>query len=126
MTAQAFMHGSSRYWNGDKSIADLPWNNHPTFQGVAMKHLVTGDETGGQISLHLVRIAPHCAIGQHQHASQWELHQVLEGGGETILQGKVIAYLPGTVGTMPMGEPHEVRAGKAGLILLATFSPPLL
>ncbi len=126
MNAQSFMNGLSRFPHTDKAIADLPWNEHPVFKGVAMKHLVTGSETSGNISLHLVRIAPHCAIGQHNHATQWELHQVLEGSGETLLEGKSLAYTPGTVGTMPVGENHEVRAGKDGLILLATFSPPLM
>jgi hypothetical protein len=32
----------------------LPWNPHPKFTGVFKKHLVTGSDTGGRMSL-----APH-------------------------------------------------------------------
>ena len=35
---------------------NLPWNPHPTFKGVALKHIVTAADTNGQFSYHLVRI----------------------------------------------------------------------
>jgi hypothetical protein len=37
--------------------AALPWQPHPAFPGVHMKHLVLGADTGGALSCHLVRVA---------------------------------------------------------------------
>ncbi|MEI7856356.1 MAG: cupin domain-containing protein [Methanomicrobiales archaeon] len=104
----------------------LPWNPHPKFAGVSLRHLVTGKATGGRLSLHHVRIDPGCAIGDHTHAGQVEIHDVLAGSGTCTLEGRVIPYAPGIVGVMPADQVHRVEAGSAGLLLLATFSPPLV
>lgn len=104
----------------------LPWNPHPKFAGVSLRHLVTGKDTGGRLSLHHVRINPNCAIGDHTHAGMVEIHDVLAGSGTCTLEGRVIPYAPGIVGVMPADQVHRVEAGSAGLLLLATFSPPLV
>lgn len=113
--------------NGQRVLAEsLPWNPHPKFAGVSLKHLVTGKDTGGRLSLHHVRIEPGCAIGDHTHAGIVEIHDVLEGSGTCTLEGRVIPYTHGIVGVMPADQVHRVDAGSAGLLLLATFSPPLV
>jgi quercetin dioxygenase-like cupin family protein len=104
----------------------LPWNPHPKFAGVSLKHLVTGKDTGGRLSLHHVRIDPGCAIGDHTHAGMVEIHDVLAGSGTCTLEGSVIPYAPGIVGIMPADQVHRVEAGDHGMLLLATFSPPLV
>jgi quercetin dioxygenase-like cupin family protein len=104
----------------------IPWNPHPKFAGVFLRHLVTGNNTGGRMSLHHVRIDPGCTIGDHFHAGQVEIHDVLEGYGSCTLAGTDIAYNPGVVGVMPADQAHRVEAGDQGLLLLATFSPPLV
>lgn len=104
----------------------LPWNPHPMFAGVFLRHLVTGNNTGGRMSLHHVRIDPGCAIGDHVHAGQMEIHDVLAGNGNCTLAGTEIPYNPGVVGVMPADQVHRVEAGDQGLLLLAVFSPPLL
>jgi len=103
----------------------LPWNPHPKYAGVMLRHLVTGKDSGGRLSLHHVRIDPGCAIGDHTHAGQVEIHDVLSGDGSCVLNGKKIRYTPGVMGVMPADMVHRVDAGKDGLLLLATFSPPL-
>jgi len=108
------------------TIESLPWNPHPKFTGVSLRHLVTGKDTGGRLSLHHVRVDPGCAIGDHAHAGQEEIHNVLAGTGTCTLAGRVIPYTPGVVGVMPADQVHRVDAGKEGLLLLATFSPPLV
>ncbi|MDP3397012.1 MAG: cupin domain-containing protein [Methanoregula sp.] len=104
----------------------LPWNPHPKFAGVFLRHLVTGKETGGRMSLHHVRIDPGCVIGDHTHVDQVEIHDVLTGAGACTLAGTKIPYTPGVVGVMPSDQVHRVEAGDKGLLLLATFSPPLV
>ena len=105
---------------------DLAWNQHPAFPGVALKHLLTGADTDGRMSLHLVRLEPGATIGEHVHEKSWELHQVSGGSGELLLDGRTVAYHPGVAAALPENEPHAVRAGEHGLRLIATFSPPLL
>ena len=104
----------------------LPWNPHPKFAGVSLRHLVTGKDTGGRLSIHHVRVDPGCAIGDHAHAGQVEFHDVLTGQGTCTLAGTAISYNPGVVGVMPAYQVNHVRAGDKGLLLLATFSPPLV
>ena len=104
---------------------NLPWNPHPTFKGVALKHIVTAADTNGQFSYHLVRINPGCKIGNHIHATQLETHEVISGFGECINNGKTIDYQPGTITILPATIPHEVTAGDQGLYLFAKFMPAL-
>jgi quercetin dioxygenase-like cupin family protein len=104
----------------------LPWNPHPKFSGVFLRHLVTGKDTGGRMSLHHVQVYPGCAIGDHAHAGQVEIHDVLMGEGVCTLAGKDIPYAPGVLGIMPADMVHRVVAGDKGLLLLATFVPPLV
>ncbi len=106
--------------------ASLPWNPHPKFAGVSLRHLVTGANTGGRLSLHHVRIDPGCAIGDHSHAGMVEIHDVIAGCGTCTLESSAIPYAPGMVGVMPADRVHRVEAGEDGLFLLATFSPPLV
>jgi quercetin dioxygenase-like cupin family protein len=104
----------------------LSWNPHPKFAGVSLRHLVTGKDTGGRLSLHHVRIEPGCAIGDHSHTGQVEIHDVLMGEGTCTFAGTVLSYISGVVGVMPADQVHRVEAGDKGLLLLATFVPPLV
>ena len=108
------------------NVESLPWNPHPKFAGVSLRHLVPGKDTGGRMSLHHVRVDPGCAIGDHAHAGQVEIHDVLAGQGTCTLEGRAIPYSPGIAGVMPADQVHRVEAGDKGLLLLATFSPPLV
>ena len=110
----------------DIQAGSLPWNPHPKFAGVSLRHLVTGKDTGGRMSLHHVRINPGCSIGDHTHAGQVEVHDVLDGEGICTVADKEIRYVPGVMGIMPADIIHRIVAGEQGLLLLATFSPPLV
>lgn len=125
-TAAIHEHGTVVSMNSEKKTESLPWNPHPKFEGVFLKHLVTGSDTGGRMSLHHVRVYPGCMIGDHAHAGQVEIHDVLSGEGTCTLAGKEIPYTPGVMGIMPADTVHRVVAGDRGLLLLATFSPPLV
>lgn len=108
-----------------KSFQEVEWSKHAVFEGVELKHIVTGKDSGGIFSYHLVRIAPNCSIGNHIHETQLETHEVICGAGECINAGVHIPYEPGTISIMPKGVEHEVNAGEEGLYLFAKFIPPL-
>jgi len=109
-----------------RSADALVWNPHAKFQGVSLKHLITGSDTDGRLSLHHVKIDPGCAIGDHTHAGMVEIHDVISGEGACVLEGQEIRYSLGSMGVMPADRVHRVVAGKNGLLLLATFSPALV
>ena len=112
--------------SGARNAADLEWHPHPKFAGVALQPLITAADTDGKFSVHRVRIDPACSLGAHVHAEQWELHQVLAGAGMCRIGDREIDYHPGCLAAIPQGSPHSVQAGPEGLVLLATFCPPLL
>ncbi len=112
--------------SGARDAGELPWNPHPAFEGVALKHLVRGEDTQGALSCHLVRLEPGKGLAGHLHEGQWELHEVLAGSGEAGLAGQRLTYLPGVTTVVPRGVPHEVTAGPEGLIFFAKFFPALL
>lgn len=125
-TGAARGHETVVSMTGGKEAGSLPWTPHPKFAGVFLKHLVTGSDTGGRMSLHHVRVYPGHAIGDHAHTGQVEIHDVIEGEGTCTLAGKEIPYAPGVMGIMPADTVHRVNAGDRGILLLATFSPPLV
>ena len=111
----------------DKQIPvnTLTWNPHAKFEGVFMKNLITGGDTGGALSCHIVKVEPGCILDTHLHAGKLELHEVVEGGGTLFLDGREFDYTVGVVGVIPADTPHKVVAGPDGLVLLAKFTPAL-
>ena len=107
------------------TFKDIPWSKHPTFEGVELKHIVVSKQTNGQLSYHLVKIAPHKKIGNHVHQEQLETHEIISGNGTCINNGTELTYEPGVISIFPIGLPHEVLAGPDGLYLFAKFIPAL-
>ncbi len=122
---EAFNNGVYEVPGGRVCFADIPWSKHPVFNGVELKHIVRGKETGGVYSFHLVRIAPNSSIRDHIHDPQLETHEVIAGSGKCINDGHEIEYKTGTVSVMPPRVHHEVHAGPDGLYLFAKFMPSL-
>jgi quercetin dioxygenase-like cupin family protein len=119
-------NGAITYKDRDEQAELLQWNEHPKFKGVYLKHLVTGRDTDGALSCHMVKIDPNSALEEHIHENQLELHEVIEGAGNFILGDKETRYSPGGMAVIPKGIKHKVIAGEKGLILLAKFCPALL
>lgn len=103
----------------------LAWAEHPVFEGVELKHIITSEKTDGQFSFHLVRIAPNKRIGSHIHEKQLETHEVIGGTGVCVNNGVKLPYEEGVISIFPIGVPHEVIAGADGLYLFAKFMPAL-
>jgi len=111
----------------DTDLTAKPWNPHPTFPGVALRHLITGADTDGRLSAHLVRISAGCELREHVHPGSLELHEVAAGAGTCALGEKSVRYEPGACGLIPAGTPHSVRADAGeDLYILAKFAPALL
>jgi quercetin dioxygenase-like cupin family protein len=124
--ATKLANGSITFENREDRVEDIPWNRHPKFKGVYLRHLVKGADTGGTLSCHVVRLDPGAILEDHIHESQWEVHEVVEGQGTFFLGSRETAYYPGRMAVIPRGAMHRVIAGTSGLVLLAKFSPPLV
>lgn len=122
---EAFNQGKMLLPHKTTNFESIPWNNHPAFEGVALKHIVTSKDTNGEFSYHLVRIEPNKSILNHIHEKQLETHEIIAGTGTCINDGCTIQYCPGVISIMPKAIPHEVHAGEEGLLLFAKFIPAL-
>lgn len=120
-----FEKGSGYFITGGKDFSTLPFELHKEFTGVALKHLVVGEETEGRLSCHLVRIDPFCCLESHTHPKNLEIHEVIAGRGVYRIGEVEYPYQPGSVAVIPMDSVHRIVAGKEGLFILATFSPAL-
>ena len=109
----------------EKRFTEIGWIDHPVYEGVSLKHLLTSADTEGCFSYHLVRIAPGASIGLHVHQDQIETHEVLAGSGICRNDGAEYGYIPGTMSFFSAGKEHEILAGEEGLSLFAKFLPPL-
>jgi quercetin dioxygenase-like cupin family protein len=115
------------YTQGSKvELSGIKWNKHAKFEGVEMKNIITGSQTGGSFSYHLIKIEPGKSIGLHTHATQVETHEVVYGKGIGTIGGVKHEYVPGTLTLLPVGVEHSVDAGPDGLYLLAKFIPSLI
>ena len=108
------------------NTADIPWNRHPAFEGVELKHLITSSQTGGSFSYHMVKVAPGKKIGKHIHETQLETHEIIEGNGVCLIEGLEFVYEPGMIAVLPAAIPHEVIAYADGLHLFVKFMPALV
>lgn len=111
----------------DIKLSEIDWLPHQKFPGVFMKHLVTGADTDGIISCHLVRITAGHQIGDHFHETSTEIHEMISGHGTLILDGAEHSYNPGDICYMPVGKHHSVIAPPdEDICLMAKFTPPLV
>ncbi|MFH1035214.1 MAG: cupin domain-containing protein [Pseudomonadota bacterium] len=107
-------------------VAQTPWNPHPAFKGVFLKHLLKGADSGGLFSCHLVRVDPGQEIGTHLHEGRYELHEVVAGRGVCQTMGQELEYIPGVSALMPPDVDHRIIAGDEGLWIMAKFMPALV
>jgi quercetin dioxygenase-like cupin family protein len=110
----------------EEKSAGIAYTPHKKFEGVYLKHLVTGAMTDNRISCHLVKVDPFGVLGAHNHPEQIEIHEVIAGDGTCVIADRKVQYTPGVVEAVPQGVTHEVTAGKDGIYILAKFVPALL
>lgn len=106
-------------------LSEISWDANKSFKGVFMKTLISGTDTCGLMSCHLVRIEAGMEIGKHIHAGKIELHEVIGGEGVAFNGESKMDYRKGTIALIPADIEHRVIAGEEGLFLFAKFCPAL-
>ena len=101
------------------------WYPHPKFKGVFLKNIITGNQTAGKYSAHLVKVEPGCMLDEHTHPGISELHEVINGSGNFYLSNTEAIYKTGDYAIIPNNTKHKVVAGEKGLCLFAKFFPAL-
>ena len=86
---------------------------------------MTGKETGGAFSYHLMRVERNCGIPDHGHETQWSWNVVLSGAGTFVLGGRRVPVEVGQTFITPPRVHHAVSAGDDEISLLAIFAPAL-
>ena len=122
---KSFSKGKVVYQDKEIEVEKLEWNKNAN-KGVYLKHIITGEDTEGKFSCHIVKIESGCEIASHTHECNWELHEVIHGEGKCILADKEVDYSVGTLSVIPQGMEHKVKAVSGDLYLFANFIPALL
>jgi len=101
------------------------WYTPPGWIGVSLKDIISGKDTDGAFSYHLVRIAKRSEVPSHAHDTQWEWNVILNGNGSFVIQEKEMQVTIGETYVTPPGISHTVKAGNSELVITATFVPAL-
>jgi quercetin dioxygenase-like cupin family protein len=125
MNITDFLNNGSVFINGRKvrAISTIAWDKHPKFEGVFTKNIFNDSENNNNINAMIVKIEPNKEIGMHIHEGKFELHEMIDGEGEAIIDNKRIEYFPGIVSLIPADIQHCLKAGNKGILLLAKFTP---
>lgn len=98
MSISDFMNNGNVFINGKevRTISNITWDKHPKFDGVFTKNIFVGTESNN-INAMVIRIEPNHETGMHNHEGKYELHKIIDGNGEAIIDNTKVQYLPGVV-----------------------------
>ena len=100
------------------------FTKHPTQEGVFLKHLFTGSDTGGCLNNLEVNIVPGFQIAPHAHDDSSEFFYVVGGHGEFLDGTEWKAIKEGDAFMAPMKMNHSIKnTGNKTLVLFSTFCP---
>ncbi|MCK9593107.1 MAG: cupin domain-containing protein [Methanoregula sp.] len=123
---EIFEQGGVFFPETDTGAVTQPWYSHHACEGVFLKDLVKGKETGGKFSYHIVRVSKDCKVMDHNHETQWEWNLVISGKGIFVIGDKEVTMAPGQTFITPPTIHHTVSAGDEDLSLMALFIPALM
>ena len=80
--------------------------------------------TGDNVQIVVMSIPPEGEIGEETHPDNDQVLLLADGGGSAILDGKEKPFEPGDLVLVPAGTLHNFVAGKDGMKVVTTYSPP--
>ena len=96
---------------------------HPSQDGIFIRDLYLGEDTGGGLSNREITVLPGFGIEPHTHGES-EFFYVIEGSGEFLDDTVWRQVRKGDAFTAPKGMNHCIRnTGLVNLMVLSAFSP---
>jgi quercetin dioxygenase-like cupin family protein len=123
--SRIFDQGMVIFPDHKEDINKKSWYTPPGWVGVSLKDIITGKDTSGAFSYHLVKIARHCEVPPHAHEAQWEWNVILNGTGSFVIQETEMPVTIGETYVTPPGISHTVKAEDRELVITAVFVPAL-
>ena len=103
----------------------LPWAPHRVFPGVYAQTIVDA-QTGVDIEVKSIRVAPEGEIGLHTHENSAETFYILSGEGLICTEDQAQPCHAGVCVHAKAGVVHGIKnTGEGELQLLAVFTPPV-
>ena len=68
-------NGIIHFSNQSIDISEIEWKNHPDYKGVSLKHMITGEKTGGLFSSHLINLQDILKKSQWRMVSTYDQRQ---------------------------------------------------
>lgn len=104
---------------------EIAWKDEASHKRASSKTMFTGS-MAKEFSAHHVRIASGGEIVAHSHERESELHFVISGQGQALVNGEWTSLGEGDVVLARPGVTHGLRNnGATTFHVLCIFSPPL-
>ena len=108
-------------------VEEIPWQDHPTAEGVHIKPLVSQKEDDINVTCMLVLVPKGKEVPEHIHEAQVDILYPLEGKAVMWIDGKGSFSLePGVVVRVTKGRKHKIEQVTEDLLLYDVFCPALL
>lgn len=106
----------------------LPWEDHPTVQGVSIQKIVTTERFGGDSpSILVVKVPVAVEIPEHVHEQSEDILCVLSGKAVMWIDGTGnCALRNGVVVRVPRNTRHRIFDVTEELLIYDVFSPGIM
>ncbi len=116
---EAFNNGRLVLPGKVNSFEQIGWSKHPTFEGVELKHIITGAETGSQLNLLCLQISrPGAAAKQNGLAAA----PFRFASPTKVVEVLYYTFLPSPAGTGPKGAIKNKHIPPAGRTCLSSIT----
>lgn len=99
---------------------DIEWQAHPSFSGVFVKPMLTGEEKMGFKNM-LIKLVPGGEILPHTHEVT-EVFYFISGAGDVLVNGERVEQRKGSLVAAPAGVEHGIKNNSTeDIFILANF-----
>ncbi len=106
----------------------LPWEPHPTVEGVSIRRMITSAEFGSESpSIIMVRIPAGVEVPDHVHEGSEDILFILEGRGTMWIDGiGDLVLRKERVVRVPRNTTHRIFDVAEDLLVYDVFSPGIM
>ena len=106
---------------------NIPWEPHPSAQGVKIKPLISRKEHGPDVTCMLVFVPAGNGVPEYIHENQDDILYPLQGKAVMwVDETGSFSLEPGVIVRVPKGKKHKIIDITKNLLIYDVFSPSLL